>query len=466
MTEQRDDETHGALAPTPTPGPVVHGRGDVRLDSVVDFVAFAARSLALSAFLDEAPARIGAIFESPICSLYLLEPELTDEMPPSGGPEVAPEAARTEEVPHELVMRGNVGFPAMALGEVRLHLGEGITGMAVALGRPISTADASHHQSYRHFAQLGEERYPVFLCAPILGPEGALGAITLQREVGRTFASRDVELVVALASALAHGILRADLLDQLRDQPVVRGPGGGTRRVTLPGRPVVPGRALGAIAALRRPASRPRDAALGEGVKLVSVAFEVAQRAVAALHRRGLEIGLGEEASFLQTYDQILDDHRFRERAIELIELKRSVGGGMAEVAREVTRAARVTGDAFSERRARDIEDLCDAITMLAAGDPRAELPTKAVVIGDRLTVYDLLVTARHKPAAIALGDAGSGARTRSLAALLEVPCVTGVQGLFRWAADGDLALVDGDHGLVVLNPSKADVQRVRAARG
>lgn len=472
------DERHlpaAGLEPTPTPGPVVHGRGDVRLDAVVDFVAFAARSLALTSFLDEAPARIGAIFDSPVCSLYLLEPELAEELPPSGLPASLPEAARAElargdargeDVPHELVMRGNVGFPAMALGEVRLHVGEGITGMAVALGRPISTADASHHQSYRHFAQLGEERFPVFLCAPILGPEGPLGAITLQREVGRTFASRDVELVVALASALAHGILRADLLDQLRGQPVTRGPGGGTRRVTLPGRPVVPGRAVGAIAALRRPASRPRDAALTEGTKPASTAFEIAQRAVASLHRRALEIGLGDEAEFLRTYEQILEDHRFRERALELIELKRSIGGGMAEVAREATRAARLTGDAFSERRSRDIEDLCDAITMLAAGDPRAEMPTKAVVIGDRLTVYDLLVTARHRPAAIALGDAGSGARTRSLAALLEVPCVTGVQGLFRWAADGDVALVDGDHGLVVLNPSKADVQRVRASRG
>ena len=85
--------------------------------------------------------------------------------------------------------------------------------------------------------------------------------------------------------------------------------------------------------------------------------------------------------------------------------------------------------------------------------------------LGDRLTVYDLLVTARHRPTAIALGEAG-GARTRSLAALLGVPCVTAVQGIFRWAADGDLALVDGDHGLVVLNPSRADVQQVRASRG
>ncbi|MBI2395236.1 MAG: GAF domain-containing protein [Deltaproteobacteria bacterium] len=432
----------------------MHGRGEPRLDGVVDFVAFAARALALTAFLDEAPTRIAEIFGAPVCSLYLLEPAAGDE--PVDDPAAAP---------HELVMRGNVGFPAMALGAVRLGVGEGITGMAVALGRPISVAEAEHHRAYRHFAQLGEERYPVFLGAPIMGPEGPLGAIIVQREVGRPFEGRDVELLVALSASLAHGILRADLLDQLRGQAITRGPGGGTRRVTLTGKPVVPGRALGAISALRRPASRPREAAVAEEVGSLRTAFEVASRAVEQLGKQAVELGLGDEADFLQTYAQILDDRRFLERALELVELKRSIGGGMAEVAREATRAARLTGDAFSERRARDIEDLCDAITMLAAGDPRAELPSKAVLVGDRLTVYDLLVTAKARPSAIALGEAGSGERTRSLAALLGVPCVTAVQGLFRWAADGDVALVDGDHGLVVLNPSKADVQRVRSAR-
>jgi len=446
------------VARTPGEGTVVHVRGDARLDAVVDFVDFAARALALTSFLDEAPARIAEIFASPVCSLYLLEPAVRDEAPVDG--DVPPES-----LPHELVMRGNIGFPAMALGEVRLNVGEGITGMAVAHLRPISVAEAEAHRSYRHFAQLGEERYPVFLCAPIMGPEGPLGAVTVQREAHRPFELRDVELIVALSASLAHGILRADLLDQLRGQPIARGPGGGTRRVTLPGKPIVPGRAVGAIAALRRPASRPRESVVAEDIRLVSVAFEVAARAVSALQRRADELGLGDEADFLQTYAQILDDRRFLERTLELVELKRSIGGAMAEVAREATRAARLTGDAFSERRARDIEDLCDAMTMLAAADPRAELPAKCVVIGDRLTVYDLLITSRHRPAAIALGEAGSGARTRSLAALLGVPCVTGVQGIFRWAADGDVALVDGDHGLVVLNPSKADVQRVRSGR-
>ena len=455
---------------TPGGGPVVHGRGDARLDGVVDFVAFAARALALTAFLDEAPLRVGEIFGAPVCSLYLLEPSIDDGEGGDGGPEgdTGSDADKTinpADLPHELVMRGNIGFPAMALGEVRLRVGEGITGMAVALARPISLDEAAHHRSYRHFAQLGEERFPVFLCAPILGPEGPIGAVTVQRETGRKFESRDVELIVALAASLAHGILRAELLDQLRDQPISRGPGGGTRRVTRPGRAVVPGRAVGAVAALRRPASRPREPLLPDNLKLVRTAFDVAQRAVHALDRRAIELGLGDEASFLATYTQILSDGRFLSRALELIELKRSVGGGMAEVGRDVTRAARLTGDDFSEKRARDIEDLCDALTMLASPDARAEMPSKAVLLGDRLTVYDLLVTSRQRPAAIALGDAGSGQRTRSLAALLGVPCVTAVQGLFRWAADGDLALVDGDHGLVVLNPSKADVQQVRASR-
>ena len=447
---------------TPGGGPVVHGRGDARLDAVVEFVDVAARAMALTAFLDEAPARIATIFTAPVCSLYLLEPAIPEDEDVARPTHVPPPA---NELPHELVMRGNVGFPSMALGEVRLEVGEGITGMAVALSRPISVHEATHHQSYRYFAQLGEERFPVFLCAPILGPEGPLGAVTVQREEGRPFEGRDVELLVALAASLANAVLRAELLDQLREQPTTRGPGGGTRRVTLPGRAVVPGRAIGAVAAMRRPATRHKaDAAPGEADKALRGAFEVATRAIAALDKQARALGLGDESQFLHTYAQILVDARFLERAIELSDLKRSIGGGMAEVAREVARAARLTGDAYSARRGRDVEDLCEALTMLAAHDPRVEVRPKAVLLGDRLTVYDLIVTVRHRPAAIALGDAGGG-RTRSLAALLGVPCVTGVQGLFRWAADGDLAIVDGDHGLVVLNPSKADVQQVRAAR-
>ncbi len=99
---------------------------------------------------------------------------------------------------------------------------------------------------------------------------------------------------------------------------------------------------------------------------------------------------------------------------------------------------------------------------MLAASDKRAELPQKAVLVGDALTVFDVLVSSRAHPVAVILSERSSGPRTRTLLELLGVPAVVDVQGLFRWASDGDVALVDANHGLFVINPSKSEIAAVR----
>src|SRR5260221_12571488 len=118
--------------------PTVHERGNRRLDAVLDFVAFAARPMPLVTLLDEAPRRIASVFTADVCSLYLLEGD-----------------------GHELVMRGNVGFGCEALGQIRLRIGEGITGEAVEYLRPISAETAEQHASFKAFAELDEERFPV-----------------------------------------------------------------------------------------------------------------------------------------------------------------------------------------------------------------------------------------------------------------------------------------------------------------
>src|SRR5213080_3429068 len=123
---------------SPNAAPRMKVRGDRRLDAVMDLLAFFAKPMPLVTLLDEAPRRIAMICEADVCSLYLLEGEGS-----------------------ELVMRGNVGFSHRALGTVRLGIGEGITGMAVEYMRPISADEAGDHQAYKHFEELGEERFPV-----------------------------------------------------------------------------------------------------------------------------------------------------------------------------------------------------------------------------------------------------------------------------------------------------------------
>lgn len=426
-----------------TPLPRIHAPGAGRLDRVLDFVAFVSSPLPLSELLDEAPRMIASIIEADVALLFLVEGDRD-----------------------ELVLRGSFNAPAGIRGTIRMAVGEGLTGMSVERRRPVSVVGAQSHERFRGFAEYDEARLPVFLAVPILGHSRALGALVIQRSGEKAFKSSDVNLAVALTAPIAAGIRHAQLLDDLRRKTNSRKSGGGTRKVTLPGVPVIPGRALGAVAALRRPATSAYVKRDQEDPRLVRAAFEVTEKAVGALVVRAASLGLAKEAQFLSTYLLMAGDERLRQRALEFIAEGRGVAEALGMVAREAARAANgIVGDPFLQERAKDIEDLCDAVLMLASPDARAELPSKAVLVGEKLTVFDLLVSARAHPVGIALTERVTGPRTRVLLRLMGVPSIVDVGGVFRWAAPGDVALLDADHGFLVINPSRAEVAAVRAKR-
>jgi phosphotransferase system, enzyme I, PtsP len=417
----------------------VHGKSK-RLDAVLAFVSFAARGRPLAELLDVAPGLLADVFEADVVSLYLLEGD-----------------GRT------LVMRGTIGFSARALGRVRLNVGEGITGRVVELMRPLSIDLAPTHQNYRHFPELEEDRFPVFAAVPIVGKRGALGATTIQRRGPTPFTDSDVELLISLSATISAGVRAAELLDVTRDRVnLPRRSGGGTRKITLGGQPVVKGRALGAVAALRRPPLTPRTEQLPEGDTLIKNAFEAAHRALEQLKNQAKTQGLEDQASFLDTYLQIVSDARMKGEVRRMYREGMGVAQALGEVARAASRAASNEANVFLEERARDIEDLCDALVMLAEADPRAMLPARAVVIADRITVFDILISSKSHPAGIALSEHVSGNRAEVLLKLWGIPALIDVGGLFRWASSGDIALLDADHGLLMLNPTRTEIVSTR----
>jgi phosphotransferase system enzyme I (PtsP) len=106
-----------------------------------------------------------------------------------------------------------------------------------------------------------------------------------------------------------------------------------------------------------------------------------------------------------------------------------------------------------------------DAIAMMALSDRRAAMPNRTIVIGDVVTVYDLLVTARSRPVGVALTERAGGPRTWALLKLLNLPAVIDVGGMFRWVSDGDIALLDATHGFLLVNPTRAEVTELRGSK-
>lgn len=407
----------------------------------LDYVAFVSRAMPLTALLDGVPERAASLLKANVVSVYLLEGH-------GDG----------------LVLRGNVGFGPRAQGTIRLRVGEGLTGLAVKMLLPVTSVRAQGDQAFRRFEELDEDRFPVFLAVPILGTDRLpLGALVAQRQ-REPFSEAEIVLATALTAPIAHAVRQAALLDALRDKPARRS-GGGTRKVMLPGKPAVAGRALGAIAAPRRPAKDRRIAPRPDEVKRLLGAFDAVEKAVMGLQKRALSKHLVGETSFLASCALMASDTRMRDRAIELVH--RGMGGpeALSTVAREITRAATgIVGDPFLAQRSRDIEDLVDAVLMLAAHDARGQIPSKAVLLAEEMTVFDLIVTARMQPSGVAITKA-LDPRTEVLLKLLDVPAIAEVENGYRWAAPGDVALLDGDHGFLIINPSRAEVAALRAWR-
>src|SRR5438128_2312916 len=131
-----------------------------RLDTALRFAAGASRGSSLGSALGFLCDQIARMIDSPIASVYVLEGR------------------------DELVLRGNHGFPSVALGEVRLRVGQGITGTAVETMRPVTVADAGLVAQFAYFPQLAEERYPAFLAVPLLEGRRPRGALVLPRAPG------------------------------------------------------------------------------------------------------------------------------------------------------------------------------------------------------------------------------------------------------------------------------------------
>ena len=131
----------------------------------------------LSATLNYLCAQLAALCASPIASVYVLEDR------------------------EDLVLRGNHGFPDAVLGEVRLKVGQGITGTALETMRPMTVNDAGVVEQFEYFPQLAEERYPAFLALPLLAGPRPRGVLVLQREAG-PFSESDVLLATAASRAV------------------------------------------------------------------------------------------------------------------------------------------------------------------------------------------------------------------------------------------------------------------------
>jgi len=416
----------------------VHDAGDRALDGIFRLIALGDENRPLDEILTAMCGDVAEIARANVASVYVRE-EDDDGL--------------------RFTMRGNVGFPAEAIGRIHLRSGEGITGFAAERMRPVSVAVGKQDRHFKYISGLGEEKYPALLAVPILRAGITAGVLVLQRGVERAFSDGEVVLATALAAVINHAIERGEA----RERQIAHS--ADRRAVRLAGASIVGGSAMGR-AELLPTLSALTGSDAGERAAPGKVESTV-DRLQSELRKAAARAG-ETAASELRSLSLILEDWRFRAGLAEGCGAPAPLKA-LSALARSYARVAYTVPPSDSDGaemirdRAAEIEDLC-VFVYAASLRGRPLVRSGALVVAERLRPF----AAMHAIASGAVGfvvegelrpESGTAALIRSAG----LPLLASVSGVFSWLRPEDLLVIES--GGLRINPPATAIADFRNTR-
>ena len=427
-----------------------------------DVSAIISRSEDLRETLEQITQAVAERVEAEVCSLYILD--------------------RKEQ---QLTLWATTGLDRAAVGKVRMGVEEGLTGLVIQRMAPVTVVDAPAHPRYKYFPEIGEERYHSFFGIPVVQRDNALGVLVVQTLRRRRVSPAQARLLKAIAAQIAVIIAQGRLLEDLRTKEEEREQyrkrmlqalkrlrayedddgedeeeESRERHLRLSGLPASPGFGRGRAHILLPPVDfeaieELSSEAPDEELVRYRRALKRSLEEVAQLKRRLFDRMPDLDQSIFDAHRMMLEDRGFKER------VEREIGNGFAaetalkHIVDEYVRAFADISDPYLRDRVVDIKDIGQRLlrNLLEVEGGRRALDGDAVLMAKEITLSDLSEIEPGRLKGIVLATGGVTSHASILAKSFEIPTIVGVERLLESVTEGDEVLVDGNAGVIYVNP-------------
>jgi phosphotransferase system enzyme I (PtsI) len=176
--------------------------------------------------------------------------------------------------------------------------------------------------------------------------------------------------------------------------------------------------------------------------------------------REKAERELGKDkAQIFDAHIMVLDDPIFMDEIREKIKSERiTAENAISQVAKKYVDMFNSMEDEYLKERAADIKDVSERLIKNVLGIPiqsLADLAEEVIVIARDLTPSDTAQMDKEKVKAFATDMGGRTSHTAIMARSLEIPAVVGLGSISNEVSEGDTVIVDGNKGIVLVNPSE-----------
>jgi len=356
------------------------------------------------------------------------------------------------------ILMATDGLDPKAVGRIQFGHREGLVGMVLESGQPLSMTNAQQHPRFRYFPEYGEEAYHAFLGVPIMQYGHVLGVLSVRQTNARTFTAAEEGLLLTVGAQLAGLISAAKVGAADRS-------GGITKHTAtvLTGIKAAPGVGIG-IAVLPSPAAELEEVPDRniDDPEAEEVAFREAVAAVqlelrASGERMATRLPIEAHAMF-QIYAALLDDEEMFADTITRIRARNWAPGALRATIAERAQAFEKIDDPYLRARAEDIRGLGRRVLLrLQSRDaaPR-EYPEQSVLVGEEISVARIADVPIEKLAGIVCTRGSPFSHAAILARTLQIPAVMDIGDVAFAQLENQRLLVDGYQGRVFIEPSPA----------
>lgn len=438
------------------------------LSVLEDIGTIIAHSHDLQGTLESIVRVVAERMQTEVCSLYIFDPRS-----------------------RQLTLWATEGLFRESVGKVRMGLDEGLTGMVLERLEPVMVVDAVAHPRYKYFPETGEERYHSFLGVPVMEKRKPLGVLVVQTLRRRRFGADELRLLKAIAAQVGAIIVQARLAESLQSKEkerneyrqrmveavrrlqayeqqrgVEKAREERPRHPRLVGIPAAPGFGMGPAHVLRPVVTFDDvDETRAEDPRLERERFRTAlERSLEEVQQ--LKVRLADrlpdvDATLFDTHRMMLEDKSFLDKIYSFIDDGFAAATALQLTIDEYVGAFGRMTDRYLRERAADIRDIGHRLlrNLLGVEESLRKIHHDSILVTEELTLSDLAVIEHERLRGIALATGGVTSHASILAKSFEIPTVVGVDHLLETVHEGDPVIVDGNSGIVYVNPSK-DVLR------
>jgi phosphoenolpyruvate-protein phosphotransferase len=201
-----------------------------------------------------------------------------------------------------------------------------------------------------------------------------------------------------------------------------------------------------------------------EGVERLVRAIETVKADLAAKTARLQSAGLIAESGILEAQAMMLDDPALVDGASELMAQGRPADEAVAAAMAPFSEMLRASPDPVFQARAADVEDVVEQLRRALHGHGATPPPPAqpSIVVARDLAPSQTAGLDRAFVVGFATEQGSATAHTAILARALGLPAVVGIPGVVDAVLDGQVVLLDGDEGTLLIDPPADVVAAVR----